>query len=330
MASPQEILAAIKRVRSALSNKDLIAFQTHYLLKDERIHAQNGRVQASAPCPVPGEFLVAGAEFERAVDKLPTDKLVIEQDVETGTVKVKGGRFRTTIQTLPVDLVPDKVFEVGQVAFDSAKFAYALHALRPFISDNATRPFSLCYNFTDGRAMATNNMVIAECTDTGFDPAVALLLPQWAADFIMGMGDVEMLDVGVGRNAMQVRWADGTRMETFLGGQGWPEVARGMLDRMVAPTHEVDEEWRRDVLALRELGENEITFHADYVDCGKGRSRTRLDIPTPTPQGQPYTRWTFEFIEPILERATHIDFTNWPKPMAFAWRNVQGIAAART
>ena len=329
MATPQEIRHGIHRVRAALASKALVAFQTHYLLQDGRIHAQNGRVQASAPCLIPGEFLVSGAEFERAIDKLPVDKLVIEQDLDAGTMLIKGGRFRTTIQTMDVVLYNQKEFTTAPVQFDRDKFLYALDALRPFISDNATRPFALCYNFTQGRAMATNNVVITECLDTGVDPEVSFLLPQWAADYILSMHDEPITSMGIGINCMGVMWADGTTMNTYLGGQTWPESAARIVSAVTPAKHKVSDDWRRDVLVLRDLGENEITFRADRIEVGRGRSNTRLEVATPVPEGKEYSRWTFEYLDPILERATHIDFANWPSPLTFRWKNVRGLMAAR-
>ena len=324
---PQDIHAAVKRVRTALASKGLILYQTFYLLQEGRIHAQNGRMWANTPCPIEGNFLVSGEEFERAVDKLPNDKISMLHDTYKQTVVVKGGRFRTTIETLEPTLFPMPPEDGDIVALDMEKFLYALAQLRPFISTNATQPFALSYNFTDGRAAATNNIVLIECVDSGVPPSISFLLPQWVADHILSL-DTKMISMTINDSAISFTWEDGTKLHSILGAQQWPDSAVNMLHGFepLSEEHRVNDDWRRDVLTLRDLGENRIDIHADKICVGRGRSRTELEIQSPVTK---QSVWSLNYMIPVLEQATHMDQTDWPKPMRFQWRGIKGLMAGR-
>ena len=326
----KELHTAIRRVRPALASKDLVAYQTFFLLREQRIHAQNGWARASTPCPIDGEFLVAGDEFERAVNRLPVDKLDIVQKPDDASIVVKGGRFRTTIQTLPAEDFVSEIPVGESVLLDPDEFHYALAQLRPFVSDNAVRAFSQCLNFTGGRAMATNNIVIVECQVNGLAPGVDCLLPHWAADFILGIQDVDLMDVAVTDTSASFTWEDGTSLTTALGAHPWPGRAAELLDGVDAAAVPVDEQWRSEVTALRDLGENDLAIYADRITVGRGRSRTELAVTSPVPEGRDHSKWSLEFTMPIFERATHINLVDWPKPMTFRWDRVKGLAAARS
>ena len=331
--SVQDIKHAIDRVSPALSNKDIVPYQKFFLLKDGRLHAQNGWAYASAPCSINGEFLVSGEEFKRAVDKLPKDKLAIEFNENEQTVCVKGGRFRTTIDTLPIDDFPLDTSIINDPGgnthtVDTASLKHAIRELRPFVSENATRPFATCLYFTQGKVQATNNIALVECSLSGLLDTLEFLMPHWGADFILGI-DKEIVHMKLGPGSVFFEWEDGTRMRSSLSSAKWPLQASNLLNDVGDVPHEVSEDWRQGVLALYEFGESELTIHADHITVGRGRSNTRLDIDTPMPVGQAFTKWALPFIEPVIERATHIDFTQYPRPMYFKWGNVKGLSAAR-
>lgn len=331
--SAQDIVHAIGCVRPALANKDIVPYQKFFLLKDRRLHAQNGWAYASAQCPVDGEFLVSGEEFERAVDRLPRDKLAIEYDDNEQTVTVKSGRLRTKIETLPIDDFPTDTSilnDPGGIVHvvDNDALRHAIKELRPFISENATRPFATCLWFSKGRVQATNNITLVECSNSGLPGNLEFLMPHWGADFILGMNK-EIVQTCLGPGAVSFEWEDGTRMRSSLSSAKWPLQASELIDQIEDVKHEISDDWRSSVLALFEFGESEMTIHADHITVGRGRSSTRLDISTPMPVAQSFTKWALPFIEPVIRRATHIDFTKYPRPMYFKWGNVKGLSASR-
>ena len=325
-----EIRAAVKRVRMALNKKSPIEFQTYYLLRDNRLHAQNGLMWASAPCPVDGTFLVAGNEFERAIDKLPEKKLVLEHDQDKSTLSVKGGRLRTRIQTLDPDLFHIPANDGADVPIDADRFKYALSELRPFVGESITRRFAEYYNFTDGKAFATNNFNLAQCKNSGIAPEADFRFPKWTADYVLAV-DSDLSGMTLSETQISFVWEDGTKLLSVLGATSWPNKAVEIVTAAGEPgqEHIIDEGWRENVLASLAFGEGKIVIKADEIQIGRDRSETQLAISSATPADSDYSIWSVDQIAPVLERATHIDLTRWPKPMVFGWRDVTGIVAAR-
>ena len=328
--TPQEIKLALQRVSPAVAENSIYDQHCAFLLlKDGRVYAQNGNLRISTPCDIDGAFLVSGQEFQRAIDKLPIDKLNITHNEDS--VIVKGGQFRTTIQTLPLDLFTMPIPKGKRIVeLDVDKFLYALEQLSPFISKDSSRTFGLFCFFSQGRAFATNNMVIVECADTGLPSDIELLLPQSAADYVLLMKDQKILDITINETAAVFNWEDGTQMVTNLGAQKWPQEGLDMVGEVRKVEHIINEDWRKDVLSLRDFGDSEITIYIDRIEVGRGRSKTRLNVTSPIPKDAEFSCWGFKTIELILQKATHIDFTNWPKPMTFEWDGIRGLAAAHS
>ena len=326
--TPQELRDAIRRVKPALAVKDYVQSQTFFLVRDGRIHAQNGVSHASTNCPIEGTFLVSGSEFERAVNKLPADKLAVVQDEKS--ITVKGGRYRTRIETLPSDQFLDEVPNVDEVSFDKDKLLYTIKELRPFVRENAPRPFVRCISFSNGKASATNNIVLLECLDSGLETDTTFMLPYWAADYIIGASNHgELTNVFVGEGAARFAWDDGTVFQTSLGAHPWPDSARDYLNRVQSVGDEITDEWRESLLSTLDLGEDNLTIYGDRMEVGRGRSRTVIYIDSPVPADHDHSTWSIETIVPVVKKATHINIANWPKPATFQWDNIKGLIASR-
>src|ERR1017187_7003144 len=123
---------ALSWLNDALATKDIGAGMTYYRCQNQFISATDGRITASHPWPHKGEFLVAGAEFEKVLSRMKgTPTLSV---VENG-IKLKDGRFSGTIKTLPIGEwsypgVNDVVWQPMP-----AGLLGLLKALRPFVSE---------------------------------------------------------------------------------------------------------------------------------------------------------------------------------------------------
>ena len=150
-------------VKGAVSTKDLVPVLTHFLIYGGRIQGGNGRVSIDAECSgLDGlNFAVPADRFIRAIDacgsdptlKLHKDKLV-----------VKSAGFRASLPILPAESYPYKALiknEPYLYSKGNPRFLDVLRKLKPFISTDASRPWSNSVFFRDGFAYATNNVVLA-------------------------------------------------------------------------------------------------------------------------------------------------------------------------
>lgn len=316
---------AVAKVRGALASKDIVQELTHYLVRGGFIYAQNGRMTACAPVDDTRTYLVPGDDFERALNLAKGD-VVIEM-VETG-IRVKSGRYRATIQTLDPDLaalpdLPDEWRPVPEL------FIKALTIVRPFISDNATQPWALSVGIDKGALYATNNvsLVVVECD--GLDD-VDVLLPSWAADFLLERKEVPT-EMHLSAACAFFRWPDGSWLRTVLSVGEFPPAAKTMLASSPEATWEITPELREAFKRAASLSETDIRISNDRITGGQGKTAFEEELTSnvPSPNSGP-SAWHPKFLGIVFDAATHIDLSAWPRPATFSGPNVRGLIAGRT
>src|SRR5580765_7017700 len=171
----------LKWLNEALDSKDLVIGMTYYRVAGGMIKATNGRITAAHPWEYEGEFLVAGKEFEKVLERMPE---VPSIEVEEMQIKMRSGRYHGTIQTLPLSEWDYPGVDDAQWQRIPESLIDALKELRPFVSDNAKQQWALCVALQDGWAYATNNIALAcvQCPDI---KSIMALLPVWAIDFVL-------------------------------------------------------------------------------------------------------------------------------------------------
>jgi hypothetical protein len=318
------MLDAIKKVRNALSTKDLVAHLAHYLVRNGRIWASDGRVWASAPCPDVEDlwFLVRGDEFEKVLDRMPGKvKLTVEED----GLRLSSGRFRGVIKTLPADVfdLPDVESKMIKVP---AGFVDTLRALRPFVSDDATRLWATTISFDGKRAVATSNVVLAQAPCKA---KLAGLLPVEAVDFILGRSE-ELTHLAQGSGRMSFRWDDDSWMQTLLINDKMPPAVDTVLADMATPSNEITSEWREAYDRVASLSLEAVRFYPDKITGGGAFSEVEDEAETAMPDEAEYTVWDPRFLNPVVAVADTIDFQLWPKPCPWSGGGMNGVVIGRS
>jgi hypothetical protein len=311
---------SIDKVRRALSRQGIVDRLTYYLVKDGFVCASDGRMTAGAPFPSNLTFLVPGGEFEKVVDHLQGN--TTELTLLDGKLLLKSGRLRATIETLPLDQAfyphpegawlppPDGLVE-------------ALRRVRPFVSDNATRPWALCVSLRTGAIMATTNVALVEVAC----PALLcdeLLLPCWAVDFIL-FHPAKLTGVIFQQNNACFQWDDKSWMVSQLGEGKFPEVCSGMLDNGEDPTWEIPQEWRDALIGISKLCSGEILCGAVSMVGKTEKSVVEYEVTSPAEA----SKWEQRYLTTVVQAATHLALTSWPKPARFKGTGIRGVIAGR-
>lgn len=212
---------ALTLVRGAVSTKELIPVLTHFAVHEGLLHGFNGRVHLCAPVPElkSVSFTVPAVPFLKAVEACGDDMRVEQL---TDRVRVSSGGFKALLPTgavseFPFPELPPKNTQLKL----SAPLLPALRALRPFIGEDALRPWSAAVRVEGGRAFATNNVTLAAAAFPKDVPPMTL--PVFAIDELLRM-QLEPHALSVQEHAATFYFEGGAWCRTALFVEPWPNV----------------------------------------------------------------------------------------------------------
>ena len=219
------MLNSLKIVRGAVSDKNLVPVLTHIAVYEDRVHGFDGRVHISAPAPAQLKdfsFTVPMKPFMAAMEACEGRTLMIDHSDNKLTVNNTDG-FLATMPTGPIDAFP--IPELGGKKIKVKELLPVLRALRPFIGQDATRPWSAGILFEDTLAMATNNAVLVQASFHGQMPRV--VIPVFAVEEIIALG-MEPQSIMLTDNALVLNYPGKIWLRTVLLEDAWPD-AKTML-----------------------------------------------------------------------------------------------------
>lgn len=310
--------AYIKKISSAVASKHVNVTFTHYVFKGGRVYASDGRVTAS--CPVPYEFdaAVSASDLEAALSRMDDPSIAYDE----GLLTLKQGRMRASIKTLSTDAISHPEPEVTWEEVPPT-FVDTLLKVRPFISENASRPWALCAYIHEGHVYATNNVVLARAPISG---NLEGLLPVWAIDFL-GSREERPTEVGGCDNHIAFRWADGSWVRAQLVSDAFPVAAVDMLTTLQeARGAPLTDEWKDAVRYVASLSGNEIRISKDGIRGARSVMNADVTIETAVDDE---TSWHPQFLLPVLDVASHWDLAMYPHPSPWFGPGVEGLIVGR-
>jgi hypothetical protein len=181
-------------VRGAVSTKDLIPVLTHFAFDNGVLQGFNGRLAISTPapelchlnCTIPAVPLLkaidsAGDNVSFVVS--PKDnKLIVTSD------RAKGANFKARIPMGSLNEFPLATPDpIEQRVRCQDNLLPILEALRPFMGEDASRPWVGSIFFSAGFATATNNVLLVR-TPTRHALLEGVQLPIFAVDELLRIG----------------------------------------------------------------------------------------------------------------------------------------------
>jgi len=313
-------------INDALADKDLVVEMTYYRVAGEEIQATDGRITAGHPWPYGGEFLIPGKEFEKILSRMP-DEPTLQQDGSKVTIKC--GRFRGTLETLDEGEWNYPGVEGDAWEPLTEAFLDTLEALRPFVSDNATRPWATCYALKDGWTYATNNVALAGM-DTPSTSGLNLLLPTFAMDFVLARRS-GLTHWMATPNFIAFLWENGAWMRSQLVQGDFPDKAAELVRAAAeeSPPTYIDEDFRKAVKGMAELSPDVIDVFEDRIVGEYKRATVEDGVGAPVPEGKDRTRWGTKYLLPVIDKATHWDPTRYPSACPFASEQLVGYVMGR-
>lgn len=229
------MLDALKFVERATADKDIIRALTHICVHDGRLQAGDSKIALECTCPelAGHSFTVAADKFIKAIavcDGVP--KIEILDD---SRIKVSHKRFRVTLPTLKVEDYPRSEMRKSTEIPVPEAFIEALKRVFPFVSQDASRPWSLGVWLQDGYACATNNVTLVRTPIDWHGPAINL--PRFAIQEILDI-KIPITRIFVDGSALEVEYGDAWfKTQTYT--DIWPDSAVQLFNRPMPEMHSV-------------------------------------------------------------------------------------------
>lgn len=307
----------LRLVRSTVADRDIGTGLTNFRVYDGRVQGTNGKMCLDAPWPdFPSQepLSIPANPLVKAFEAMASPDLTIKED----TLTVKEGKMRVRIPLSREPFTP-QTGPTKRCAVDS-DLLLQLRTLRPFVSDDASRPWSMGVKVTGGYMYATNNVIIVRKkveTDLDFD------IPGFAIDQL-GRSQKEILGINTTEKLIDFILEDDVWFSTVRYAAQWPEI---------------DHFFDRDFSSLPELNGNEkaavekvlpfvpdprhpvIRFTGNKVATLEGEMEAEIET-----EGNREANLHATPLLLVLSHATHFDFNEYPKFMPFRCGNgMEGV-----
>lgn len=214
-----ELLDALKFVQGSVARKELQEGLTHFRIEGGFVRGYNGNLALCSPIglqidctPKAEPMLKAIAACEEAVQMTM---------LANGKLSIKSGGFKVSVDTLTGPTV--HVEPEGEIhAIDGRLFLDGLQRVQPFISDDASRPWSCGVLVKQGSMYATNNASLVQYWFGAVFP-VDCVVPRMAIKELLRIKKVPT-HIQCNDNSMTFHYEDGCWLRTQLLELKWPNI----------------------------------------------------------------------------------------------------------
>lgn len=313
------MLDSLKFVKGAVARKDYVPALTFFRIKKGRVQGFNGSICLSSPIKLDIECNPKAITFIKAIE---TCKDTVELHLTPAQrLAVRSGPYTAYIECLPDDGEYSEIEPDGEeVEIDGEKLLRCFQTLEPFISRDASRPWSRGILLRGGSAYATNNVILVEkWIGSGLPDAN---IPQEAVSEITRIG-IPPSKLQGNASAVTFHFPDGRWLRSQLLTNEWPDVGRILNQperRDPIPTGFFQA--ITDLIPFEEPPYGCAFFFRDKISTtrteGSGASITIPGIPEFKEGG--YNLRQLALLEPIV---THIHLS-FPEPTLFYGDELRG------
>ncbi len=311
-------------VKGAVSTKDLIPVLTNFHFYSGRVQGGNGRITIDAPLDAPldlggVDITVPAVPFLRAVDACGGAPVL--NITEGGRLTMKKGKFRSVLPLSDSTSFPLQTLEwEGHRDWKPGSgLIKILRTIRPFIGEDASRPWACGVLFSDGYLYATNNVVMVRIPYT-MPEGTQMNLPSYAVDELLRIGeDPERMLFDENKAAFHYgdRW-----MRSNLFDVAWPDVSKFFDEAALDP---VPEGLREAVEKIRPFCQDSkfpiITMNSEGVHTAEGDMGASVEG-----YELPDSKYRAEPLQLVLTHAKRIDLSKYPGPVPFVGDNgLEGV-----
>lgn len=207
------MLEQLKFVMGAVAKKDLIPSMKHFAIADGQIRAYNGALALSSPIEFDIDCKPRAVDLVQAISNCTTDHTVTISMTPTGKLRIINGPYRAYIDCIEEE-TPHVQPEGIQIPVDGETIREALRIVEPFISTDASRPWSNGVFLSGGSCFATNNVCAVEYW-LGQQLPFTANVPREAVREILRVGEIPTT-IQLDRNSITFHFESGRWIRSQL------------------------------------------------------------------------------------------------------------------
>lgn len=155
------MLSDLKFVNGAVAKKDLIEGMTHFAIESGNIRAYNGTLALSSPIAFDIDCKPNAKQLIAAISKCNDEHTVVISMTDGGRLRIQNGPFRAFVETIEEE-TPHVLPEGESIDLAGTNIREGLNSILPFVSTDASRPWTNGVLFSGRSMLATNNVCVVE------------------------------------------------------------------------------------------------------------------------------------------------------------------------
>lgn len=294
----------------------------HIVFQDGAFQAFDGCIQMQAPSIFPAESIFALSESKLSSALSLTSP--VDAIIETAEmIKLTRGPLGVRVKKADAALGFFEPFKMSKGAKKADGLLAALRHVEPFMSEDATRPWSVSALLADGYAYATNNLALVRSPLPAiFDEPLSIPLP--AMRVLCSLPSIDRIErPSEGR----IRLSCGDACFQFsTGSAGWPEMPP-LFKKLPKKMPPLPPEMREATEAAAKLSDRFISLGANKVESKSDIMDSTYEVDLKGGSGL----FSARILALIAQVATHAEFSFFPDPIFFRGEGIEGTAVgART
>lgn len=313
------MLNQLKFAQGAVKKNTISPELEYYQIKGGRVVGYNGYLALSAPIDLDIDAKPKADLFYKALDACG-DSIAISL-TEAKRLHIRSGKFSAF-----VPCIDKEVYEAspqGEMYESPPGLAAICAKMKPFISEDASRPWAMGLLFDRGCVTATNNVVVVQEWTGHALPTFNC--PRFAVTELARIGR-DPVSIQVCGDSVTFHYADSSWMRTQLLAAQWP--ADKLNEIMSQPTEpqELPDDFfdglNKIAPFVSDDQHNGIYFRDGGLStAGAGTQEGATIEIAGIPDGPVFNIKALRMLEGIVEK---IDFTLYPKPCIFFGGNMRG------
>lgn len=315
---------ALSFVVGAVARKEYEPELCHLLIRDQKVVAYDGLLSMSSPIPIDLHVKPHAKDMMLAVKACESVKEPISMSVtKAGRLSIKAGKFKAFVGCMDNESDMTRPTPKGQMIDVSAELFDAIKLLAPFMSTDASRPWSRGILISTNSCLVTNNVILIERWHGASFP-LEMIIPAPAVEELLRIGEAP-IKMQVSENSATFYFEDDRYMMTALMEGSWPtERVQARLSQPASPVAipagffdalEILRPFVDDERKYVYLNPDKITTHQS------GEDGAEVEFAT----GEGTQIFTLPYLQSLDGVAAKIDFQLWPDPCLFYGPKLRGV-----
>jgi DNA polymerase III sliding clamp (beta) subunit (PCNA family) len=315
------MLAELKFVQGAVAKKDFMPALTHFRIQNGTVRGYNGSLALCSPIPLDMTCTPKADSLVRAIANC--NETVSLALTPAGRLAVRSGSFKAFIDCVDGE-VPHVEPDGEEVqAFDGKALLAALKVLQPFVSDDASRPWSNGVLLHGQSAFATNNVVLVEYWLGSNFPSINL--PRNAIKEIVRIGEAPVR-AQANDYSITLHYAGGKWIRSNLLSTEWPDLSRVLnVESNASAIDNMIFEGLRTIKPFADKTGRVLFQEGRMATHEQEDQGAAFECTVPLPAGV----YSIEMLELLEGVAVKADWSLYPKPAMFFGERLRGAVIGR-